>query len=95
MNWFVNIREEAKQLGIAHLLTITGVLPYDVMPRLVPSADIVVIPSFYEAVSLAALEALSCGVYVVASDVGGLPYIVNSDNGILVPPGDGSTRNRS
>ena len=81
-------QEEAKQLGIAHLLTITGVLPYDVMPRLVPSADIVVIPSFYEAVSLAALEALSCGVPVVASDVGGLPYIVNSDNGILVPPGD-------
>ena len=63
-------------------------LPYDLMPRLVPSADIVVIPSFYEAVSLAALEALSCGVPVVASDVGGLPYIVNSNNGILVPPGD-------
>ena len=81
-------QEEAKRLGIAHLVTITGVLPYDVMPRLVPSADIVVIPSFYEAVSLAALEALSCGVPVVASDVGGLPYVINSDNGILVPPGD-------
>ena len=58
------------------------------MPRLVPSADVVVIPSFYEAVSLAALEALSCGVPVVASDVGGLPYVINSNNGILVPPGN-------
>ena len=81
-------REEAKRLGVNHLITITGVLPYDVMPRLVPSADVVVIPSFYEAVSLAALEALSCGVPVVASDVGGLPYVINSNNGILVPPGN-------
>ena len=81
-------REEAKRLGVDHLITITGVLPSDFMPRLVPSADVVVIPSFYEAVSLAALEALSCGVPVVASDVGGLPYVINSNNGILVPPGD-------
>ena len=81
-------QNEADALGVTDLIKITGILPYEWMARLMPSSDIVVIPSFYEAVSLAALEALSCGIPVIASDVGGLPHIINSGNGILVPPGD-------
>ena len=53
--WFVTIEEEAKQLGINHLITTTGVLPYDVV-RLVPSAGIVVIPSFVGGYPCAALS---------------------------------------
>ena len=81
-------QNEADALGITDLIKITGILPYDWMARLMPSSDIVVIPSFYEAVSLAALEALSCGIPVIASNVGGLPHVINAENGLLVPPGD-------
>ena len=52
-------------------------------------ADIVVIPSFLEAVSLAALEAMACECLVVASAVGGMPEVIRDGrNGLLFPPGD-------
>ncbi|WP_138753797.1 glycosyltransferase family 4 protein [Paenibacillus sinopodophylli] len=52
------------------------------------NADIVVIPTiFSEGTSLACLEAMSCGVPVVSSNVGGLnDIIVDGLNGLLVPP---------
>ena len=54
------------------------------MPNLIASADVVTIPSTREAVR-AGCQALSCGVPVVASDVGGLPHVIKESNGILVP----------
>jgi len=77
----------AESLGVAKNLIITGVVPHKKMQKLIPSADLILIPSFYEAVSLAALEALSCGVPVIASNVGGLPFIVNEYNGALFETG--------
>lgn len=63
---------------------------YD-MVRHYQCADIVVIPSRMEAVSLAALEAMACGCVVVSSAVGGMrELIVSGENGFLVPPGESS-----
>lgn len=75
-------------LGISTHVTITGEIDHKKIRKIISSADLVVIPSFFEAVSLAALEALAAGIPVVASNVGGLPYVVNEKNGILVPSGD-------
>jgi|YNPMSStandDraft_1061717.scaffolds.fasta_scaffold08489_3 glycosyltransferase involved in cell wall biosynthesis len=66
-----------------------GAVPHQLMPRVYGSSDVVVIPSLVEAVSLSALEAMACGVPVVASNVGGLPEVVKPlQTGMLVPPRD-------
>lgn len=50
-------------------------------------SDIIVIPSLMEATSLSALEAMASGKAVIATDIGGLPEIIDNEvNGILVEP---------
>ena len=56
------------------------------MPVFWNSVSVAVVPSFHESFGLAALEAMACGVPVVASAVGGLTEIVvHDDCGLLVP----------
>lgn len=78
----------AKELNVSDIVSITGDVPYKDMPSIMAGADLIIIPSLMEAVSLAALEAMASGVPVVASDVGGLPLIIDETVGALVPPKD-------
>src|SRR6202047_2639657 len=54
------------------------------------SAQVAVVPSLYEGFSLPAIEAMACGVALVATTGGALPEVVGSDGvtGLLVPPDD-------
>ncbi|MER3485618.1 MAG: glycosyltransferase family 1 protein, partial [Chloroflexota bacterium] len=53
------------------------------------AADVVIVPSRYESFGLVAVEAMACGVPVVASRVGGLVYtIADGETGYLVPFND-------
>jgi glycosyltransferase involved in cell wall biosynthesis len=64
-------------------------IPHESMPIFYRSADVFVLPSFYEGMPLSVLEAMSSGIPVVCYRVGGLPDVVFDDfNGYLVPPGD-------
>jgi glycosyltransferase involved in cell wall biosynthesis len=78
----------AAELGVADIVTFAGRRPNEEMPQLLAGSDLAVLPSLMEATSVAALEAMSCGLPVAASRVGGLPQIVDETVGTLFEPGD-------
>ncbi len=67
--------------------TITGVSD-DALARLYGEAEVAIVPSLYEGFSLPAIEAMSCGVPVVATTGGALPEVVgvSGETGLLVEP---------
>ena len=73
------------ELGIADRVHFLGRRPD--IPQLLKMADLYVHASNYEGFGIAAVEAMSAGLPVVASDVPGLGEIVKGA-GMLVPPGD-------
>jgi glycosyltransferase involved in cell wall biosynthesis len=70
-------------------IRLPGAVPPEEVPDWLRAADVVVVPSRREGLGLVAIEALACGVPVVAANVGGLPEVVrDGENGLLIPPGD-------
>lgn len=66
------------------------------MASIYQASDITLVPSFLEATSLSALEAMSTGSTVIASETGGLAELIDDGvNGFLHPPGDESALARS
>jgi D-inositol-3-phosphate glycosyltransferase len=83
------LRALQNELGIADLVTFLGRRSQESLPFYYASADVVVMPSLYESFGMVALEAMACGTPVVASDVGGLSFIVrDGETGFLVPDRD-------
>ena len=68
---------------------VTGISD-DELARNYGQAQVAVVPSLYEGFSLPAIEAMACGVALVATTGGALPEVVGTDGetGLLVPPDD-------
>lgn len=59
------------------------------LPEILSTADLFLLPSQSESFGLSALEAMSCGVPVIASNIGGIPEVVShAENGFLAEMGD-------
>ena len=54
--------------------------------NIIPSCDVLILPSFSESFGLVLIEALACGKPVIGSDVGGISEIINKDVGLLINP---------
>jgi N-acetyl-alpha-D-glucosaminyl L-malate synthase BshA len=79
--------ERARQLGLGSRVRFLG--ERDALPELLAPADVFVLSSSEESFGLSALEALSCGIPVVATAVGGVPEVIrDGETGLLSPAGD-------
>ena len=56
------------------------------IPKLLKCSDLFILPSLKEAFGLVLLEAMVCQLPIIASNVGGIPEIINGKNGVLVEP---------
>jgi len=80
-------KDLAQQLGVAKQVRFLGSV--DTPWELLPQADAFILPSQHESFGLAALEAMACGVPVIASRAGGLPEVVEDGvTGLLCNVGD-------
>jgi glycosyltransferase involved in cell wall biosynthesis len=66
--------------------TYLGYVPYEYTPELYSLSDIFILPSLSENCPMSILEAMASQIAVIASDVGGIPEIIDQDTGILIPP---------
>ena len=81
--------EQDVRAGAGPSARFLGPRPPADMPEVYRSADVFCLPSWYEAMPLSVLEAMACGLPVVATTVGDVPRMVDDgDSGLLVPPRD-------
>jgi N-acetyl-alpha-D-glucosaminyl L-malate synthase BshA len=79
--------ERARQRGVEGSVHFLGAQEY--LEDLLPLADLFLLPSEHESFGLAALEAMSAGVVVVATNVGGAVEVIrHGESGFLHPPDD-------
>jgi len=77
------------ELCMGGMVVFLGKRAQDTLPYYYSAAEVLVMPSLYESFGMVALEAMSCGTPVIASEVGGLGYLVQDGvTGYTVPDGD-------
>ncbi len=77
-----------REYGVARLVQFVGLQTKAQVADWMQASDCFVLTSNWENQPAAVLEALACGLPVVATNVGGLPEIITDENGILTPPGN-------
>lgn len=83
------LRALAAELRLDDAVRFTGALPDDDLARLYRRADVFCLPSVQEGFGIVFLEAMACGLPVVATSAAAMPEVLpQRQAGILVPPGD-------
>ena len=74
------------ELSVGQTVVFLGKRDQDKLPYYYSAAAMVVMPSHYESFGMVALEAMACGTPVIASEVGGLAYLVrDGETGFTIP----------
>ncbi len=78
------------RLGLEDIVAFNHGISYDALIDLIASADVAIVPSLYEGFSIPAIEAMSCGAALIATDGGALPEVTGPhlETCLQVPAGD-------
>ncbi|MFC1913749.1 glycosyltransferase family 4 protein [Chloroflexota bacterium] len=76
----------SRELGLEDTVSFAGYVEHSRLPVEYAASDIFVIPSFNEGMSNSILEAMACGLPIVATDTGGSKELIDG-NGIIIPTG--------
>jgi len=80
------LKDLCDALGLDQSVVFLGKRDQDKLPYYYSAADVLVMPSHYESFGMVALEAMACGTPVIASEVGGLAYLVrDGETGFTIP----------
>ncbi|MBK9926378.1 MAG: glycosyltransferase [Anaerolineales bacterium] len=80
------LKDLCESLGLDQSVVFLGKRDQDKLPYFYSAADVLVMPSHYESFGMVALEAMACGTPVIASEVGGLAYLVrDGETGFTIP----------
>ena len=83
------IQKLCDDLCMGRMVVFLGKRAQDTLPYYYSAADVLVMPSHYESFGMVALEAMACGTPVIASQVGGLAFLVkDGETGYHVPDQD-------
>jgi len=76
----------SRDLGLADRLVLREAIPKDEVPRCLATADIFLNTSSVDNTPVSVLEALACGMCVISTDVGGIPYLLEHERDALLVP---------
>lgn len=83
------LQHRVDEFGLTDQVDFLGFVPNEELPTYYRRSDIFVLPSETESFGLVFAEAMSCGLPIAASNVGGIPETVRDGiDGLLCPPGD-------
>jgi glycosyltransferase involved in cell wall biosynthesis len=82
-------KDLAVKLGVAERVQFTGAVPKDETPHWLQQGDIFLNTTRVDNTPVSVLEAMACGLCIVSTNVGGVPYLIEHDvEALLVPPDD-------
>jgi glycosyltransferase involved in cell wall biosynthesis len=83
------LKRQADDHGLKESVHFKGYVPRHDLGHLYQQADVVCVPSLSDPLPTVVLESLAAGTPVVGTEVGGIPFMIDSGfNGLLIPPGN-------
>jgi glycosyltransferase involved in cell wall biosynthesis len=85
----VAVEQMAKKLGVGEQLQIIGKVPHHEVPTWLAKSDIFLNTTSIDNTPISVIEAMACGLCVVSTKVGGIPYLLTDEvDALLVQPND-------